>query len=87
MSKFHLIFTVVLLLQASSAWCSDDGDNADLKVARQIPSSNSYYSNYNPYSAWRPWNVPYYQQYYQPSARIPRIFLFYLLNFNTIYNY
>ena len=86
MSKFHLIFTVVLLLQASSAWCSDDGDNADLKVARKIPSSNSYYSNYNPYSAWRPWNVPYYQQYYQPSARIPRIFLFYLLNFNTIYN-
>nr|CAH0104683.1 unnamed protein product [Daphnia galeata] len=57
---------------ASSAWCSDDGDNADLKVARKIPSSNSYYSNYNPYSAWRPWNVPYYQQYYQPSARIPQ---------------
>jgi hypothetical protein len=75
MSKLQqLILAVVLVLQASSAWGDVSDNNAGLKVARQTQSINSYYNSYNPYNAWRPWNFPYYpyQQYYQPSARIPR---------------
>jgi hypothetical protein len=75
MSKLQqLILAVVLVLQASSAWGDVSDNNMGLKVARQTQSINSYYNSYNPYNAWRPWNFPYYpyQQYYQPSARIPR---------------